>query len=148
MLRYTLFYLRTMFGSLGHPQVRPYLVAATSLIAVGTVFYTLVEGWDPFDAAYFCVTSLATVGYGDLTPVTRLGRLFTMVYIITGLGVLSAFIAAITRVSVEQAEEARQQRLAKRRGDSEPSPHAKPARRLGVRPALSRQRRRDGGDEQ
>ena len=108
MLRYTLFYLRTLFGSLGDPQVRPYLVAATSLIAVGTVFYSLVEGWDPFDAAYFCVTSLATVGYGDLTPVTRLGRLFTMVYIIAGLGVLSAFIAAITRVSVEQMELRRQ----------------------------------------
>ena len=108
MLRYTLFYLRTLFGSLGDPQVRPYLVAATSLIAVGTVFYSLVEGWDPFDAAYFCVTSLATVGYGDLTPVTRLGRLFTMIYIIAGLGVLSAFIAAITRVSVEQMELRRQ----------------------------------------
>lgn len=108
MLRYTLFYLRTLFGSLGDPQVRPYLVAATSLIAVGTVFYSLVEGWDPFDAAYFCVTSLATVGYGDLSPVTRLGRLFTMVYIIAGLGVLSAFIAAITRVSVEQMELRRQ----------------------------------------
>jgi voltage-gated potassium channel len=108
MLRYTLFYLRTVFGSLGDPQVRPYLVAASSLIAVGTVFYSLVEGWDPFDAAYFCVTSLATVGYGDLTPVTRLGRLFTMVYIITGLGVLGAFIGAITRVSVEQMELRRQ----------------------------------------
>ena len=108
MLRYTLFYLRTLFGSLGDPQVRPYLVAASSLIAVGTVFYSLVEGWDPFDAAYFCVTSLATVGYGDLTPVTRLGRLFTMIYIIAGLGVLSAFIAAITRVSVEQMELRRQ----------------------------------------
>ena len=108
MLRYTLFYMRTLFGSLGDPQVRPYLVAASSLIAVGTVFYSLVEGWDPFDAAYFCVTSLATVGYGDLSPVTRLGRLFTMVYIIAGLGVLSAFIAAITRVSVEQMELRRQ----------------------------------------
>ena len=42
MLRYTLFYLRTLVG-LGDPQVRPYLVAATSLIAVGTVFYSLVE---------------------------------------------------------------------------------------------------------
>jgi voltage-gated potassium channel len=131
MLRYTLFYLRTLFGSLGDPQVRPYLVAATSLIAVGTVFYSLVEGWDPFDAAYFCVTSLATVCYGDLSPVTRLGRLFTMIYIIAGLGVLSAFIAAITRVSVEQMELRRQNhvplrplrnRLSKSAGSGEPDP--------------------------
>jgi voltage-gated potassium channel len=134
MLRYTLFYLRTLFGSLGDPQVRPYLVAATSLIAVGTVFYSLVEGWDPFDAAYFCVTSLATVGYGDLTPVTRIGRLFTMVYIIAGLGVLSAFIAAITRVSVEQMELRRQNhvplrhRISKAAGsrDHDPATTSKP----------------------
>ncbi len=46
MLRYTLFYLRTFFGSLGDPQVRPYLVAAANLLAVGTIFYSLVEGWD------------------------------------------------------------------------------------------------------
>jgi voltage-gated potassium channel len=111
MLRYALFYFRTVFGSLGYPEVRPYLVAFASLLAVGTVFYSLVEGWDPFDAAYFCVTSLATVGYGDFSPVTRLGKLFTMIYIITGLGVLSAFIGAITRVSVEQMEQRRQKHV-------------------------------------
>ena len=63
---------------------------------------------DPFDAAYFCVTSLATIGYGDLVPVTRLDDFSPWVYIIAGLGVLSAFIAAITQVSVEQMELRRQ----------------------------------------
>ena len=115
MLRYALFYLRTLFGSLADPEVRPYLAAAVSLIALGTVFYSVVEGWHPFDAAYFCVISLATVGYGDLAPVTRLGRLFTMVYVMAGLGVLGTFIGAITRVSVAQADQRRQQHVAKRR---------------------------------
>ena len=60
-----------------------------------------------------------------------------MVYVVAGLGVLATFVGAITRVSVEQAEEARQQRLAKRRGFRSLPRRAKPARRLGVRPALS-----------
>ena len=47
MVRYTLSYLRTFFGSLVDPQVRPYLVAAANLLAVGTIFYSLVEGWTP-----------------------------------------------------------------------------------------------------
>ena len=62
MLRYALNYLRTFFGSLGDPEVRPYLVAFANLLAVGTIFYSLIEGWTPLDAAYFCVISLATVG--------------------------------------------------------------------------------------
>jgi hypothetical protein len=108
MFRFLFFYVHTMFGSLAHPQVRPYLVAAANLIALGTIFYTLVEGWEVLDAAYFCVITLATVGFGDLTPVTRLGKLFTMFYIVAGLGILSAFIGAMTRVSVERAQQRRQ----------------------------------------
>ena len=89
MLRYTLFYLRTLFGSLGILRCdRTSLPLAVSLRS-GRFSIPWLR-LDPSDAAYFCVTSLATVGYGDLTPVTRLGRLFTMIYIIAGLGVLSA----------------------------------------------------------
>ena len=115
MLRYTLFYLRTFFGSLVDPQVRPYLVAAANLLAVGTIFYSLIEGWTPFDAAYFCVITLATIGYGDLVPVTQWGKLFTMLYIVAGLGIISAFIGAITRVSVERAQHTQRKHTFRRR---------------------------------
>lgn len=108
MLRYTLAYARTMFGALADPEVRPFLVAAANLIAVGTICYTLIEGWDILDSAYFCVITLATVGFGDFTPVTRLGKIFTMFYIVAGLGVLSSFIGAMTRVSVQRTHERRQ----------------------------------------
>ena len=119
-------YLRTLFGSLVDPQVRPYLVAAANLLAVGTIFYTLVEGWTPLDAAYFCVITLATIGYGDLVPVTQLGKLFTMLYIIAGLGVISTFIGAITRVSVERAQQRQRKHIFRRRGgpDSSHSPES------------------------
>jgi voltage-gated potassium channel len=121
MVRYTLAYLRTFFGSLVDPQVRPYLVAAANLLAVGTIFYSLIEGWAPLDAAYFCVITLATIGYGDLVPVTQLGKLFTMLYVIAGLGVISAFIGAITRVSVERAQHSPRQHLFRRHGDHDSS---------------------------
>jgi len=121
MVRYTLAYLRTFFGSLVDPQVRPYLVAAANLLAVGTIFYSLIEGWAPLAAAYFCVITLATIGYGDLVPVTQLGKLFTMLYVIAGLGVISAFIGAITRVSVERAQQSPRQHLFRRHGDHDSS---------------------------
>src|SRR5262249_33621684 len=115
MLRHTLRYLHTVFGSLSDPQVRPYLVAAVNLIAFGTIFYSLVEGWQPLDAAYFCVVTLATIGYGDFTPKTGLGKLFTMFYIVAGLGFISAFIGTVTRVSIDRAERRRQEKPVARR---------------------------------
>ena len=42
------------------------------------------------DALYFCVVSLATVGYGDLAPETPFGRAFAIVYIINGVAILLA----------------------------------------------------------
>jgi hypothetical protein len=62
------------------------------MLAVGTVFYATVEGWGLFDALYFSVITLSTVGYGDLTPKTTFARAFTMVYILCGLGILVGFL--------------------------------------------------------
>ena len=56
----------------------------------GVLVYHWLEGWSYLDALYFCVVSLATVGYGDLTPTTPFARLFTIVYLINGIGILLA----------------------------------------------------------
>ena len=60
---------------------------AAGLLATGTVVYMPVEHWSPVDSLYFCVVTLATVGYGDLYPTTDLGKAFTIVYILTGVGI-------------------------------------------------------------
>jgi voltage-gated potassium channel len=62
------------------------------IIAFGTIFYRTVEGFSWVDAYYFCITTLSTVGYGDVTPETTIGKLFTTFYIMLGIGTFSAFI--------------------------------------------------------
>jgi hypothetical protein len=42
------------------------------------------------------VTTLATVGFGDLHPSTPLSKVFTMVYMVLGVGVFVAFITKVT----------------------------------------------------
>jgi voltage-gated potassium channel len=75
-----------------------YLVALlAAVIASGTVFFRMVEGWSWLDSYYFTVVTLSTVGYGDLIPQTPIGRIGTTVFIITGLGL---FAAVIQRVGV------------------------------------------------
>jgi voltage-gated potassium channel Kch len=80
------------------------LAAVLVLLAIGTVFYHLVEGFSWINAYYFSVVSLATVGYGDLTPHTNLGKIFTTFYILFGVGLLTAFISYNFRRSAERMQ--------------------------------------------
>jgi hypothetical protein len=41
--------------------------------------------------------TLATVGFGDLHPTTDAAKLFTVLYILAGLGVIATFISEITK---------------------------------------------------
>lgn len=71
---------------------RVLLAATVFVLAFGTVFYHLVEKWPWVDSYYFCVVTLATIGYGDFIPQSTFAKLFTTFYIFIGIGILTAFI--------------------------------------------------------
>jgi voltage-gated potassium channel len=79
------------------PEGKVLLASAGSMLALGTVAYSFLEGWSPLNALYFSVVTLATVGFGDLTPTTDLAKLFTIGYIITGIGILAGFASELTK---------------------------------------------------
>jgi voltage-gated potassium channel len=64
-------------------------------LAGATVFYWQVENLRPLDAAYLSVLTLTTVGYGDLTPATDGGKVFTAVYVLFGYGILLALVSML-----------------------------------------------------
>ncbi len=75
-----------------------YLVALALLaLTTGTVVYHLVEKFPWVDAYYFSVITLATVGYGDFTPHTNFGKIFTTFYIFVGVGIITTFISYAAR---------------------------------------------------
>ena len=54
------------------------------------------------DSLYFSVITLTTMGYGDFSPSTRAGKIFTMFYIFVGIGIISGFVNAVAERSMEQ----------------------------------------------
>jgi voltage-gated potassium channel len=57
-------------------------------IAVGTVGFHLIEGWSILDGLYVATQTVTTVGYGDLVPATRSGRVFATIFMLAGVAVV------------------------------------------------------------
>ena len=62
--------------------------AVAVAIAFGAVGFYLIEGWSLLASLYVSAQTVTTVGYGDLTPATRNGRLFATVFMLAGVGVV------------------------------------------------------------
>ena len=74
------------------------------MVIVGTVVFHLLEKWSWVDSLYFTVITLATVGYGDLTPTTPVGKLVAVIFVIAGVGIFLAFLNKLMERRVEQRE--------------------------------------------
>lgn len=93
-------FVRALRIALREPEFRSLALIASSMLAIGTVFYHRIEGWGWLDSLYFCVITLATVGYGDFTPRTDLGKIFTMVYLVLGIGLLVAVLTQLSQALI------------------------------------------------
>jgi voltage-gated potassium channel len=67
---------------------------------------TMMESY--FDAFYLAMTTITTVGYGDVHPVTTLGRILCMLLMVTGPGLFLTYIAMLSslfsKLEVEEIE--------------------------------------------
>ena len=102
------------------PETKALPVVAGVLVLTGTLFYWRFEDWTIVESLYFCVVTLTTVGYGDLSPTSAGTQIFTIVYILTGFGVLVALLTSVAEKYLEQkAERGPRPRLRGRRGAGE-----------------------------
>lgn len=65
------------------------------MLVVGTAWYWLVEEFTPLDAAFMAVTTVTTVGYREVQPLDVSGRLFTIVFIFVGVGIVFYTVVAV-----------------------------------------------------
>lgn len=97
--------VRTIWRLLKEPEMRAIVSMTLVILILGTVFYHNVEHWGWVDSFYFAVITLTTVGYGDLSPTTTLSKLFTVLYIIIGLGILTGFVTSLGKQLLQERVE-------------------------------------------
>lgn len=83
------------------PGLIPPLTLLAAVIAGGTLGYVVIEGWDPWDAFYMTVTTVATVGYREIHPLSRAGEAFTLLLVLGGVGTALYTFSAVAAVVVE-----------------------------------------------
>jgi voltage-gated potassium channel len=69
-------------------RLRTAMIAVIVIFLLGVIGYHLIEGWSFLDALYMTVITLATIGYGEVHPLSNGGRLFTIGLILSGLGIM------------------------------------------------------------
>lgn len=89
------FVFHTLIEFLKDKHYRSLLGASIGILFGGALVYHYLEGWSYLDSLYFAAITLSTVGYGDFSPHTDLGKLFTIIYIGIGVGLILAFINAV-----------------------------------------------------
>jgi len=77
------------------------LALVAFLIAAGTIGYVVIEGWRWLDAVYMTVTTITTVGYREIHPLSKGGMIFTIFLIVGGVGTMLYALSAGAKVILE-----------------------------------------------
>lgn len=93
------------------PLLLPFLL----LILVGTLVYSVLEGWTLFDSLYATIITITTVGYGDLSPQSQSGRIFAIFFTLVAIGLAGYAISSATAVLFESQQRNREKRIFERR---------------------------------
>ena len=107
-------------------------------MAGGTVGYMVIEGWGAWDAFYMTVTTVATVGFREVHPLSLRGQVFTVLLIFGGVG--TAFYTA-TLLATIIVEGGLHRRFEQRRVARMLEQHQRPLHPLRLRPHRQHHRR-------
>jgi len=72
-----------------------------AVVAGGTLGYVLITGCSLIDAFYMTIISVTTVGYREVVPLQTPGKIFTILLIIMGLGIVFYVLETIVEDTME-----------------------------------------------
>ena len=84
-----------------YSKIALWFAGLAALLILGSLGFVWIEGWSFFDSLYMTVTTLTTVGYGEVHPLSRIGKIYNMALILGGMGVMLYIVTSLARVVVE-----------------------------------------------
>ncbi|CAN0189094.1 unnamed protein product [Ectocarpus sp. 12 AP-2014] len=78
------------------------LATVFGYLCLGVLMYTTLAGMSFLDALYFCVVTLTTVGYGDLSAHKPVTKLFACFYILIGVAMVAAFLSELVELLLDK----------------------------------------------
>lgn len=78
------------------------VLAIVTLLLLGAITFSFLEGWNLVDSLYFVAVTATTVGYGDLTPTTSLSKIITVFYALTIVPIVLYAFTLIAKYEVER----------------------------------------------
>lgn len=83
---------------LWHPKLRLLYLIGGLFIVVGTVFFMALESWGLIDALYFTVSTITTVGFGDMVPTHPTSRFVATLYMLLSVPFLLVSVGIVVEV--------------------------------------------------
>jgi voltage-gated potassium channel len=79
-----------------------FLSAALLCVAIiGTAGFHYIEHWSWFDGFYMVLTTLTTIGYQEVHPLSQVGRYFNVGIILAGVGLVFLILGALGQALLE-----------------------------------------------
>jgi voltage-gated potassium channel len=84
-----------------YSRLRISIILLFAVIFAGTIGYSVFKDMPVFDAFYMTVITISTVGFSEIKPLSQIGRIITVVVIVSGISVLTYTLGQVARIFVE-----------------------------------------------
>lgn len=84
-----------------HSRLRISIILLFAVICAGTIGYSVFEDMSVFDAFYMTIITISSVGFSEVKPLSQVGRIITIIIIVSGISVLTYTLGQVARIFVE-----------------------------------------------